>query len=171
MNRRNWRRSTFIMQMWVSFLFVCSGHHANGSLHFCFFFAFFFFFFCFFLICFVPSSLYTYVKWFDWPGLCLFCCYQPSCVSEQSWFCVFLLFCNQFSILSPLLQLLLNTLVNMVSKGALGKVTVVTTKFSCDCALGYLFVGCSEKVCLRAINFMNDNIWQNLEWKWLKCLW
>ena len=26
----------------------------------------------------------------DWPGLCLFCCYQPLCVvSQQSWFGVF----------------------------------------------------------------------------------
>ena len=33
------------------------------------------------------------------PGLCLFCCYQPSCVvSQQSWFWVFLLF-HKFRIL------------------------------------------------------------------------
>ena len=29
----------------------------------------------------------------DWPGLCLFCCYQPSCVvSHQSWFWAFINF-------------------------------------------------------------------------------
>ena len=28
--------------------------------------------------------------WSDWPGLCLFSCYQPSCVvSQQSWFWAF----------------------------------------------------------------------------------
>ena len=31
----------------------------------------------------------------DWPGLCLFCCYQPSCVnSQQSWFVLFFCFIN-----------------------------------------------------------------------------
>ena len=37
----------------------------------------------------------------DWPGLCLFCCYQPSCVvSQQSWFWAFLF--HKYSNFTPL---------------------------------------------------------------------
>ena len=36
----------------------------------------------------------------DWPGLCLFCCYQPLCVvSQQRWFGLFFCFIN-FPIIS-----------------------------------------------------------------------
>ena len=52
--------------------------------------------------------LFYYVRWSDgmqccrsdWPGLCLFWCYQPLCVvSQQSWFWLFL--CYKFSNLPP----------------------------------------------------------------------
>ena len=54
-------------------------------------------------------SSYCYIRWSDemrccrsdWPGLCLFCCYQPLCViSQQSWFWAFFLF-HQFSNFTP----------------------------------------------------------------------
>ena len=35
----------------------------------------------------------------DWPGLCLFCCYQSSCViSQQRWFFAFFLFHKLFNL-------------------------------------------------------------------------
>ena len=47
---------------------------------------------------------YSTLEWWsaaeDWPGLCLFCCYQPSCVvNQQSWYWSFLF--HKLSILLP----------------------------------------------------------------------
>ena len=44
-----------------------------------------------------PSHL---TRWYrsDWPGLYLFCCYQPLCVvSQQSWFGLFVSYSSQFT--------------------------------------------------------------------------
>ena len=58
-------------------------------------------------VCFI-KKIYYHVHWSDgmrccrsdWPGLCLFCCYQPLCVvSQQRWFGLFFCFIN-FPIIS-----------------------------------------------------------------------
>ena len=66
----------FVCQLWLFFLFV-------------FFFGTWFEVFC------RPLEWWDAVRRSDWPGLCLFCRYQPSCVgSQQNWFGFFFCFIN-----------------------------------------------------------------------------
>ena len=70
----------------------------------------------------------------DWSGLCLFCCFQPSCVvSQQSWFFFFAYFSNFTppTFRSPFSMVSEDQVGLRVRVSVLGKLSLVV--FSIDC--------------------------------------